>query len=248
MEKTGKTPGQANRGHYFDTAAETVQGEKQKGITLVLQHTDMEIEAKLASQEPINRVPDSQVATNQTATAHQGSAKEGRGNSMEASQENVVPNLLKMLGTSPSKPGSYAAAARPGFERDSDQDAEDDEAVEDDEDEILEQEEEENPYDRNLDFEAGAHMSHKDLKVTLAHLPKVPESVKPGMRVEFLDVDKEIIASRLFHLQKRGVILYTVDFNPCIRELGVQGNQREATDQDRTNKGDHSVHFPGSSV
>lgn len=55
-------------------------------------------------------------------------------------------------------------------------------------------------------------MSH-EAKLTLAHLPKIPTEVKKGMRSKTLVVDKDIIA-RLVHLQWRGVILYTIDFNP----------------------------------
>lgn len=73
--------------------------------------------------------------------------------------------------------------------------------------------EEDNPYDHNLDIKVGEHMSHEDLKTTLANLPKTPKAPKASMHPKTLVVDKNVIASRLMHLQKRGVILYTVNFN-----------------------------------
>lgn len=135
--------------------------------------------------------------------------------SRESCQGNVVPNLQKMLQeASPTKTRLYVAVAQPGSEQDCDEeDGNDNKGGDKDVDE-WEQEEEENPYNYNLDVEAGPHMLHKDLKETLAHLPKVLDSIKPGMCVESLVVDKGIIASRLVHLQKRGIILYMVDFNP----------------------------------
>lgn len=57
-------------------------------------------------------------------------------------------------------------------------------------------------------------MSHEDLRELLAQLPKAPEQPQPGRRTETLVVDKKVIASRLIHLQQRGLILYTVEFNP----------------------------------
>lgn len=57
-------------------------------------------------------------------------------------------------------------------------------------------------------------MSDEDLRENLAHLPKVPEKPSPGMRAETLVIDKVLIASRLMHLQRCGLILYTFDFNP----------------------------------
>lgn len=76
-----------------------------------------------------------------------------------------------------------------------------------------EEEEDENPYDYNLDKEAGAHVSHEDLREQLAHLPKVPDKPTSGMRSATIVVDKNIVASRILHLQNRGVIMFTVDFN-----------------------------------
>lgn len=77
-----------------------------------------------------------------------------------------------------------------------------------------EEEDDKNPYDHNLDVDVGAHVSHDNLKASLTHLPKVHEKPRTRMRVESMVVNKNIISSRLIHLQQRGVILYTVDFNP----------------------------------
>lgn len=53
----------------------------------------------------------------------------------------------------------------------------------DEEEEYLQdEEEEENPYDHNLDLEAGAYISHEDLVASLAHLPRALEKPKIGMR------------------------------------------------------------------
>lgn len=76
-----------------------------------------------------------------------------------------------------------------------------------------EEEELENPYDYNLDIDAGAHVSDEDLKAQLLHLPRCPPSPSGGMRVETLTVDRNVIASHMAHLQNKGIIMYTVDFN-----------------------------------
>lgn len=109
--------------------------------------------------------------------------------------------------------------------RDSDKEDEDQES---DQEEWELDEDDFNPYDCNFDVEAGAHVSHEDLVSSFAHPPKVPETTKPGMRSESLIVDKDVVAGRLVHLQKRRIILYTVNFNPSrdafkiwvYRELG----------------------------
>lgn len=110
---------------------------------------------------------------------------------------------------------SYASIARPRFQRESkDEEGSEDQSNEDGDYPYDEDKEPKNPYDYNLDIEVGMHISHDDLKDSLAQLPKALEKPRPGMRAETLVVDKNIIASRLVHLQIRGVILYTVDFNP----------------------------------
>lgn len=63
-------------------------------------------------------------------------------------------------------------------------------------------------------MEVGAHVSHEDLKMTLTYMPKAIGTTKPRMQAESLMVDKDIIVGRLVHLQRHGVILYMVDFNP----------------------------------
>lgn len=75
-----------------------------------------------------------------------------------------------------------------------------------------EEEETDSPYDYNLDLDAGAHVSDEDLKAQLNHLPRCPTTPTPGMRAETLTVNQNAIASRVLHLQNRGVIMYTVDF------------------------------------
>lgn len=77
-----------------------------------------------------------------------------------------------------------------------------------------EMEEPDNPYDHNLDVDAGAHISDEDLKDQLKHLPQTPAEPTLGMHSETLVVDRNIVASRLVHLQNRGIIMYTVDFYP----------------------------------
>lgn len=120
--------------------------------------------------------------------------------------------LIKTI-TSPAKQITYAKVARSSFQRTED--------WEDNENADSEQEgdnsyskEGDNPYNHNLDIEVGEHMSHEDLKSTLANLPKAPKKPKLGMRTETLVVDKKVITNCLMHLQQRGVILYTIDFNP----------------------------------
>lgn len=78
------------------------------------------------------------------------------------------------------------------------------------EEEYSEEEEEENesPYAKNLDVEAGQHISREDSQPQLAHLPQAPEKPTTGMRSETLIiVDRNIIASRIIHLQQLGIIL-----------------------------------------
>lgn len=79
---------------------------------------------------------------------------------------------------------------------------------------LSKEDKEDNPYDHKFDKEASMHMLNEDLREHLAHLPQVPEKPWPGMTYKTLVVDKTIVASRLLHLQNRGVILCTVDFNP----------------------------------
>lgn len=82
------------------------------------------------------------------------------------------------------------------------------------EEEEPEEEEDENPYSHNLDVKAGQYITDADLQTQLAHLPPASLTTSEGMRSEALTVDRNIIASRILHLQKHGVIFYTVDFNP----------------------------------
>lgn len=114
------------------------------------------------------------------------------------------------------KPTSYTVAAQLGYQRENDQEEEIESKEENNEEqEGWESDEEEfNPYDKNLDIEVGAHVSHEDLKHSFAHLPQVLKTTKLGMRAEIMVIDKDVIAKRLVHLQKRGIILYTIDFNP----------------------------------
>lgn len=122
----------------------------------------------------------------------------------------VPPNQ----GKSPKKPSSYAVVAQLGYQRNNDEEEEGEYDIEDERDQLgYESEEETNPYKQNLDVDAGAHVLHEDLISSLVHLPKVLDKVKPSMRIETLVVDKNVVVGYLVHLQKRGIILYTVDFN-----------------------------------
>lgn len=86
------------------------------------------------------------------------------------------------------------------------------------------EEQNEIPYAHSLDVEAGQYVTSQDLQAQLAHLPLAPKKPSAGMRSETLIVDRNIIASRILHLQQRGIILYTVDFNPTtglLQRLGL---------------------------
>lgn len=132
------------------------------------------------------------------------------------------PNTPKSKTTqSLGKNLSYVALTRLGFQRE-DERGFDNENENDEEDmDNWELEEEENQYDHNLDINARAHMSHEDRKSSLAHLPKVPKHTKPGMCAKKLVVDKNVIGSWLLELQERGVILYTIDFNPSTNAFEI---------------------------
>lgn len=94
-------------------------------------------------------------------------------------------------GRSPTKFGSYAIVARPGFQREYKELPEENNF---NKEELKgEEEEDPNPYDCNFDVDASAHASHKDLKVTLAHMPKVIEVINSSMREKSLTIDKDII-------------------------------------------------------
>lgn len=80
-----------------------------------------------------------------------------------------------------------------------------DQASEDSEEEELT-----NPYDYNLDVDAGQHVSSENPKAQLPHLRSPPATTIEGMRATTLVVDINLIASKLLHLQSRGVIMYTV--------------------------------------
>lgn len=122
-----------------------------------------------------------------------------------AARDARIPRLSLDLprSSNPTKPASYVVAVRPGYQWESDQEEEEESKKENDEEQEgweFEEEEEFNPYDKNLDIEVGAHVSHEDIKLSFAHLPLIMEKPKPSMRVEMLVVDKDIIARSLVHL------------------------------------------------
>lgn len=83
-------------------------------------------------------------------------------------------------------------ATQPGFQREQ-PDQTDKESNKDGECSERSSDEDKNPYDYNLDIDVGAHMSREDLKSSLERLPKVPEKMREGMRLETLIMEKDVI-------------------------------------------------------
>lgn len=170
----------------------------------MLTQIDMEIEANHESpNRPMQRVLDSQPNMIWGSEEHARMRQEG---GLPLRGTTPVQPLAGSQGRSPPKPTSYVVAARPGFQQYNDkEDEEDDQNGYDTNDEREQEdwhddEDEFNPYDKNLDIDVSAHVSHEDLTSSLVHLPKIPKEVKKGMRSETLVVDKDMIASRLIHL------------------------------------------------
>lgn len=93
-----------------------------------------------------------------------------------------------------------------GFQREEQDLLEEDDFNKDEEEgQPREDNEDPNPYNMNLYVEAEAHVSHKDHKAMLAHMPKAMAwamgTTKPRtLRVKSLIVDKDIIVGRFVHL------------------------------------------------
>ncbi|CAM6103190.1 unnamed protein product [Calypogeia fissa] len=72
-----------------------------------------------------------------------------------------------------------------------------------------------NPYDDDTcNPSNGAHITHGELRSALDHLPAPPEKPSDGMRAVRFVGNTIAVKGRMFNLQQRGNILYTVDFNP----------------------------------
>lgn len=73
----------------------------------------------------------------------------------------------------------------------------------------------ENPYYANLDAKASEYMVEDTISLhALQHFLTPPIEAPIGKRVSRLQVKRNLVAIRLIRLQDRGIIIYTVEFNP----------------------------------
>ncbi|CAM6111896.1 unnamed protein product [Calypogeia fissa] len=71
------------------------------------------------------------------------------------------------------------------------------------------------PYeDDMLNPNEGAHITDGELRTALDHLPAPSEKPSDGMRSVHFVGNAAAVRNRMHHLQQRGIVLYTVDFNP----------------------------------